>query len=268
VERIVVFGAASAALVLLAGCGGSGSRHAASPQRADVRSSPASPKRHPIAPAARCRAGTEESLGTLRRSYAAVVRSRAVVYRDPGRGPLATFGHLNVNGAWTVFGVLGAVVRSDCSTAWYRVQLPIPPNGATGYVRPRAVELSVVPTRIVVDLSSRRLTLYRNDRPVMRVVAGVGAPSTPTPTGRFYVNQRLIPADPSGPWGPGAIGISAHSSVLQYSWIQGAPIAIHGTDEPGSVGQAASHGCIRLENAVLRRLFAITPAGTPVIIRA
>jgi L,D-transpeptidase catalytic domain len=228
---------------------------------------PKSTVRHPIEVPA-CRTGTEERLGSLRLAYAAVVRHRTVAYRSPGRRPFASFGRFNVNGAVTVLGVLGQVVRRDCSAAWYRVELPIRPNGASGYVRARAVELSAVRTRIVVDLSARRLILFRSGRPVMRAVAGVGAPATPTPTGRFYVNQRLIPSNPSGPWGPGAIGISAHSNVLQYSWIQGAPVAIHGTNEPASIGHAVSHGCIRLDNAVLRRLFVRTPAGTPVIIRA
>jgi lipoprotein-anchoring transpeptidase ErfK/SrfK len=80
------------------------------------------------------------------------------------------------------------------------------------------------------------------------------------------VNQLLIPADTSGPFGPGAIGISAFSNVLT-GWAQGGPIAIHGTNEPWSIGQAASNGCIRVHNSVLRRLFRSTPAGTPVVIR-
>jgi lipoprotein-anchoring transpeptidase ErfK/SrfK len=80
------------------------------------------------------------------------------------------------------------------------------------------------------------------------------------------VNQRLIPDDPSGPFGPGAVGISAFSDVLT-GWTQGGPIAIHGTNEPSSIGHAVSNGCIRLPNTVLRRVFAEALAGTPVLIR-
>jgi lipoprotein-anchoring transpeptidase ErfK/SrfK len=80
------------------------------------------------------------------------------------------------------------------------------------------------------------------------------------------VNQRLIPTDPAGPLGPGAIGISAFSSVLT-GWTQGGPIAIHGTNEPSSIGEAVSNGCIRLPNETLRRVFAMVLAGTPVLIR-
>ena len=95
----------------------------------------------------------------------------------------------------------------------------------------------------------------------------VGSSATPTPTGSYYVNQRLIPTDTSGPFGPGAIGISAFSNVLT-GWAQGGPIAIHGTNEPWSIGHAVSNGCIRLPNATLVQVFREAVAGTPVIIRA
>jgi lipoprotein-anchoring transpeptidase ErfK/SrfK len=101
---------------------------------------------------------------------------------------------------------------------------------------------------------------------VLSSPAAVGSPATPTPLGRYYVNQRLIPGDPRGPFGPGAVGISAFSPVLT-GWTQGGPIAIHGTNEPWSIGRAVSNGCIRVPNAVLRKLFAQTPSGTPVLIR-
>ena len=94
----------------------------------------------------------------------------------------------------------------------------------------------------------------------------VGRPETPTPTGSYYVNQRLLAADPSGPWGPGGIGISAFSPVL-VDWPQGGPIAIHGTDEPWTIGRAVSHGCLRIDNNVLARLIRLVPDGTPVRIR-
>jgi lipoprotein-anchoring transpeptidase ErfK/SrfK len=255
-RRAVLVAGSSLMLVALAGCGGSG----ASRSKAGAAAAPSQ------RPKSSCQAG-ELSLVSTQLAYVAVVRRRAVAFRFPGRRPFATFGALNVNGARTVFGVLARILRKDCSAAWLRVELPIRPNGVTGYVRVSSVDLAPVRTRIVVDLSARRLTLYRSGRPVLRAVAGIGASSTPTPTGRFYVDQRLIPSDPSGPWGPGAVGISAHSNVLR-GWAQGGPIAIHGTDEPDSVGRAVSHGCIRLENAVLRRLFAQAPAGTPVIVRA
>jgi lipoprotein-anchoring transpeptidase ErfK/SrfK len=123
-----------------------------------------------------------------------------------------------------------------------------------------------VHTRILVDLSEHRLRFYRMGRLVLTSAAAVGASATPTPLGRYYVNQRLVPTDPTGPYGPGAVGISAFSPVLK-NWPQGGPIAIHGTNEPWSIGRSVSSGCVRLPNGVLARLMAQTPAGTPVVIR-
>jgi lipoprotein-anchoring transpeptidase ErfK/SrfK len=140
------------------------------------------------------------------------------------------------------------------------------PNGVTGWVRADDVTVATVRTRLVVDLSARRLTLFRNGRRVLSATVAVGSPATPTPTGRYYVNQRLIPTDPNGPFGPGAVGISAFSNVLT-GWTQGGPIAIHGTDAPWSIGHDVSNGCIRLPNTTLRRVFATALAGTPVVIK-
>jgi lipoprotein-anchoring transpeptidase ErfK/SrfK len=203
--------------------------------------------------------------GSANVAVAAVVRSSARAYRRPGVRPFARFGRLNVNGFPTFFRVLSMVRGPDCAPRWLRVQLPIRPNGVTGYVRARAVETGRVRSRVVVDLSAKRLTLFRRGRRVLATTVAVGSPATPTPTGRYYVNQRLISSDPGGPYGPAAIGISAHSTVLT-GWTQGGPIAIHGTNEPWSIGHAVSNGCIRLPNDTLERLFKIVPPGTQVII--
>jgi lipoprotein-anchoring transpeptidase ErfK/SrfK len=221
----------------------------------------------PKLPGARvCEPGSFRPLGSARVAYAAIVHQRATAFRRPGRGVLARFGRLNVNGVPTVFGVRGVIVDERCGPTWYRVQLPLRPNGVTGYVRARDVDVAHVPTRIVVDLSAKRVTLFRNGRRTLATRAAIGSSATPTPVGRFYVNQRLIPLDTSGPFGPGAIGISAFSNVLT-GWTQGGPIAIHGTNQPWSIGRAVSNGCIRVPNPVLRRLFRAALAGTPVIVR-
>ncbi|HUQ23086.1 MAG TPA: L,D-transpeptidase [Gaiellaceae bacterium] len=214
-----------------------------------------------------CVAGSMRPVGTTRRSYAAVVQERAQAYREPSSAPLATFGRENVNGVPTVFAVLAKQVDRACVARWYRVQLPMKPNGIVGWVRASDVELAPVTTRIEVDLSERRVTLFDRGRRVLSATAAIGSPQTPTPTGRYYVNQRLVPADASGPFGPGAIGISAFSEVLT-GWTQGGPIAIHGTNRPDLLGEAVSNGCIRVRNDLLRRLFDRTRAGTPVTVHA
>src|SRR5918992_252913 len=214
-----------------------------------------------------CEPGAVVPVGTAQRSFAAVVKERAVAYREPGAAELASFEQRNVNNYPTIFGVLAKRIGPRCGPGWYHVQLPLRPNGITGWVRAADVRLEPVTTRIVVELGERRVTLYDRGQEVMRVRVAVGASATPTPTGRYYVNQRLVPADPSGPFGPGAIGISAFSPVLT-GWAQGGPIAIHGTNRPELIGQAVSNGCIRVRNDDLVRLFERTRAGTPVLVRA
>jgi hypothetical protein len=285
-----------AALMLVAGCGGSNDSSppaAADPPAQPVTTQPATthavetappppetverpPKTIAVPPPTTtaekaeprgCFEGKVVSVGTGRRSFAAVVEDSAVAYREPGAAELASFGRENVNGYRTIFGVLAKRIDDRCRPTWYRVQLPMRPNGITGWVRAADVRLEPVTSRIVVELAARQVILYDKGREVMRARAAIGTAATPTPLGRYYVNQRLVPTDPTGPFGPGAIGISAFSPVLT-GWAQGGPIAIHGTNRPELIGQAVSNGCIRVRNDDLVRLFERALAGTPVLVRA
>jgi hypothetical protein len=261
--RAALCGVLGALIAVTAGCGGSpGGEPARAPEAAPVKTAPA-----PTVTRSRCEEGAFRRLETSRVAYGAAVRTRAVAYVRPNGRPIARFGRHNVNRVPTVFGVVGEVVDGACRPQWYRVKLPRKPNGVMGWVRATDVTVLHVRTRIVVDLSERRVTLYRDGQRVLTTRAAIGSSATPTPTGSYYVNQRLVPADPTGPFGPGAIGISAFSDVLT-GWTQGGPIAIHGTNRPDLIGQAVSNGCIRVRNDVLRRLFAAAISGTPVVVRA
>ena len=228
----------------------------------------AEPPRPPVR-VKHCLAGELRALGSARLAYVGGAPHGAVAHVTASAASpvVARFGAKNVNDYPTFFGVLGAVLGRDCAARWYRVQLPIKPNGSTGFVRASALDVQTVASRIVVDVSDRRLTLFESGKPALEATVAVGTAATPTPTGRYYVNQRHVPTDPSGPFGPGAVGISAFSNVLT-GWAQGGPVAIHGTNEPWSIGHAASNGCIRLPNETLKKVFARAVAGTPVIIRA
>jgi lipoprotein-anchoring transpeptidase ErfK/SrfK len=239
-------------LTLLVGCGGA-------KKTPDVRADNAAKNRT-------CADGAFQRLGSSRLAYAAVVRSRATVSRRPGARAFVRFRRLNVNRVPTIFSIRGAVVDATCKGKSYLVQIPKRPNGVTAWVPASQVRVEKVSTRILVDLSQKRVTLYKNGRRVLSSIAAIGAPATPTPTGRFYVNQRLIPTDKTGPFGPGALGVSAFSNVLT-GWTQGGPIAIHGTNAPWSIGKAVSNGCIRVPNPVLQTLFDQALSGTPVLIR-
>jgi len=217
------------------------------------------------APGAHCTPGIRSLAGSPTVAWAAAALRPTTAFQRPGVHPFERFGLRNANGVDTVFGILAERIDRHCRPNWYHVDLPIRPNGATGWVHAWVVRKFAVHSRITVDLSQRRVRLYRNGKLVLSTPAAVGSSATPTPLGRFYVNQRLIPSDPGGPFGPGAVGISAFSPVLT-GWTQGGPVAIHGTNEPWSIGHAVSNGCIRIPNAALRRLFPAAPSGTPVLI--
>jgi lipoprotein-anchoring transpeptidase ErfK/SrfK len=251
--RHQIFTPCSLLLVVAAGCGGGGGTE---------RPVPAAKSKTQRT----CSADGFHRLGSAKLAYAAVVRSQAVVSRRPAGRPFARFGRLNVNGVPTIFSIRGVRVDGRCRPSSYLVQVPKRPNGVTAWVPAAQVAVARLRTRIVVDLSEKRVTLYRTGSRVLTTSAAIGSPATPTPTGSFYVNQRLIPRDKTGPFGPGAVGISAFSNVLT-GWTQGGPIAIHGTNAPWSIGKAVSNGCIRIPNPALRRLFAQALNGTPVLIR-
>jgi hypothetical protein len=252
--RLAVLGFGVLVLVA-AGCGSERAQRATAPTPV--------PRPKPAPP--RCSTTAERELMSARVSYAGFAPKGAVAYRTPGGAVLARFGRENVNGYPTYLGVLGKRVGNDCHALWYRVQLPIRPNGAVGWVKAASIRLQPVDLRIEVDVSRRDLKLFRAGRQVLEATVAVGASATPTPIGRYNVNQRLVRTDRSGTYGPGSLGMSAFSPVLT-GWAQGGPVAIHGTNEPWSIGHAVSNGCIRLRNDTLERLFRIVPAGTQVII--
>ena len=232
-----------AALAALAGLA-AGAAHAASP---------------------RCAAGVRPLTSSEKVAYAATAVRPTAVYTAPGGSVARRFGLINANGARTVFGILGERVERSCRVEWLHVELPVRPNQATGWIHAADVTRRAVHTRITVDLSQLRVRVYRFGKLVLSTPAAIGSSATPTPRGRYYVNQRLIPANPYGAYGPGAVGLSAFSPVLT-GWMQGGPVAIHGTNEPWSIGHRVSNGCIRIPNAALRKLFRLAVTGTPVLI--
>jgi lipoprotein-anchoring transpeptidase ErfK/SrfK len=220
----------------------------------------------PAAPAERqCRAGVLHPVGSPVVAYAAVATRRIQTYKLPRGEPRAAFPRVTEFGYPTTFSIVGAIVNKTCAATWYRVKLPMRPNGVTGYVRPADVSVERVTTRIAVDLSRRELSLYRSGKRVLTTPVAVGSPETPTPIGRYYIDQRIRTTDPDGPLGPAVLAVSAFSEVLT-GWSHGGPIGIHGTNAPWTIGRAASHGCIRVQNETLAKLFAVTTGGTPVVI--
>jgi lipoprotein-anchoring transpeptidase ErfK/SrfK len=157
----------------------------------------------------------------------------------------------------------------ETGSAWLHVQLPVRPNGSTGWVRARDVRTSRHDYAIDITLGGHELVLTQGDREVLRTPVGVGRTDRPTPGGDYYTKELLRPPDPNGIYGPYAYGLSGFSNVLTEFLGGDAVIGIHGTNEPDLVGTDVSSGCIRLPNETITRLVEeiALPIGVPVTIR-
>lgn len=163
----------------------------------------------------------------------------------------------------TVLPVLGHAVR----TPWVRVRLPGRPNGRTGWIRTWQTRRASTEWHIQIKLSARRVIVYRDGRPARRFRAVVGSPSTPTPRGRFFI-EEAIALSPQDHGGPFALATSARSEVLQE--FDGGPgqIGLHGTNNlSGALGTAVSHGCVRLATPAITWLARRIGGGVPLTIR-
>lgn len=149
---------------------------------------------------------------------------------------------------------------------WIRVRLPITGPENTGWVRREALGgYGTVRTRLVVDLRALEARLFRDGQEIFRASIGAGKPAWPTPTGEYYIRNRLTEyASPT--YGPVAFGTSARSEVLT-DWPAGAFVGIHGTDRPDLLPGYVSHGCIRMPNADIAQLARLMPVGTPLTIQ-
>jgi lipoprotein-anchoring transpeptidase ErfK/SrfK len=158
----------------------------------------------------------------------------------------------------TVLPVLGTAKGGR----WLRVRLPGRPNGHTGWIHTRKTRRASTGWRLVLRLATRRVTVYRDGRAIQRFPAVIGNPWTPTPLGRFFIEEALaLPGQVSGPF---ALATSARSNVYQEFGGGPGQIALHGTNGlSGALGTAASHGCIRLSTSSITWLARRIGAGTP-----
>ena len=150
---------------------------------------------------------------------------------------------------------------------WLRVVLPTRPNGGEGWVQADPFTLRQVQTAIDVDLTARKIVITFPERSYTGTV-GIGAPATKTPvTGASlaYVSEVLKNPNPAGAYGPYALGLSLHSATLTEFAGGDGQVAIHGTNDPASVGKDVTHGCVRV-GADLAQVLGQVPVGTPVVI--
>ena len=120
----------------------------------------------------------------------------------------------------------------------------------------RDTAASAAPPRLLiwVDLDAKTLTLYESGAAVKRYPIASGARDTPSPIGVFRVNSRFLPA---------MSGFGTRFLGLSVPW---GSYGIHGTNKPESIGQNASHGCIRMRVSDMEALFPLIPNGTKVAV--
>ena len=133
--------------------------------------------------------------------------------------------------------LIGFEVNDDLELAGIENQLTVPPPGTK---------------TIVINVSKRILELYSDGQFYKKYRIAVGKSDTPTPIGEWNIVWKDYN------WGT---GFGTRWMGLNVPWgIYG----IHGTNKPWSIGQFASHGCIRMRNKDVEELFEWIPVGTSV----
>lgn len=250
---------ALACLVALAaaGCSARGTGAEGPPPAASPQTTPAPAVIEPAVPA-----DGPVSLGGAA-SYAAIARADVTVRSKPAGG--RNLGQLSAELPWgTPTPFLVREARRVNGKVWYRVLLPRRPNESTGWIRASQVRTAARDYHAEVDLSARRLTLYRGTDAVQTFPVAIGQPDTPTPTGRFFVTVKLRPPQISRVYGAWALGLSAYSEVFDQFGTGDGQIALHGTTNTSDLTRAVSHGCVRLSNPSISTLAKLLPPGSPV----
>jgi len=146
-----------------------------------------------------------------------------------------------------------------------RVPIPYRAEGGTGWIDLRGLRRTTIAVTVRADISDHEIVVERAGRVVARFAAATGAPSSPTPPGRYFVTDR-IPFPRGSVLGSFAFGISGIQPRLPAGWNGGDQLAIHGTNAPRTIGTSASAGCLRVSEFALARLKPLLRLGTPVIV--
>ena len=145
---------------------------------------------------------------------------------------------------------------------WLNIRLPKRPNGSTGWVPARGLRMRTLTTMFEIDKRALKGRLFKDGHEIWTSSIGIGAPGTPTPSGRFWVRERLSNMGGNPAYGPFAFGTAAYSGLSD--WPGGGVVGIHGTNQPGLLPGRVSHGCIRVPNRNIVELKRLMPVGTPV----
>jgi lipoprotein-anchoring transpeptidase ErfK/SrfK len=190
-------------------------------------------------------------------------RTQQIVYAAPGKPPVAILPAAELGGPTWV-----PVVQT--SPGWERVLLPSRPNRASGWIFTAGTAGSQLDTRrsaylVRINVGARTLSVYDDGQPLGTWTVAVGAPPTPTPTGRTFLLALLAPPRPT--YSPLILPLGFHSGTLDTYGGGPGTVGVHGWPNPSAFGRAVSHGCIRvpapalhvLSQVPLGSLFLISP---------
>ncbi|WP_214108571.1 L,D-transpeptidase [Acrocarpospora catenulata] len=153
----------------------------------------------------------------------------------------------------------------ETQPGWTRVLLPSRPNHSTGWLYTAAggVKVEHNPFHVIVSRSRHALSVFKGHHRIGTWAVAVGAPRTPTPTGRTFIMGNMTP--PNAAYGPRMMPLGTHSEVLKT--FDGGPgtIAFHGWNDASVFGKSVSNGCVRVPAAAQRVLMRL-PLGTNVLI--
>ncbi|MEX1142826.1 MAG: L,D-transpeptidase [Thermoleophilaceae bacterium] len=219
-----------------------------------------------VAPAAQAGAGSGAAAKVAASQPLVALQAGHVARRRPSRHARRiehVAARRPLTGVRTVLPALGGRNKPG----WVRVRLPGRPNSHAGWIRTIHTRPAATLWHLSLDLSKRRVTVWLAGRVTRRFAAVIGTASTPTPRGRFFVEEGVALAS----WDAGrpyALATSARSNVLQE--FAGGPgqIALHGTAGlAGALGSASSHGCVRLGTRAITWLARRIGGGVPLSIR-
>ena len=150
---------------------------------------------------------------------------------------------------------------------WGRVELPYTWPRRDGWIRLSGLSRDTTRVRVEVDLSQHMVIVRKFGNVLFRAPGATGASYSPTPIGEYFVTDR-VPFGAGSALGSFAFGISGIQPRLPAGWSGGDQLAIHGTNNPSSIGRSVSAGCVRVSESTLARLMPLLAYGTPVIVHA